>query len=89
MGKKYVQQNSFVKHKNHSRLSSIKLNTSFNPLCSNRTNSSCIAKISILKYEGIIKKTSYERRAYESVDEKSLRLCPEKTTKKRIEAVKG
>ena len=29
-------------------------------------------KISILFQEGIIKKISYERRAYESVDEKSL-----------------
>ena len=31
-----------------------------------------IAKISILKLEGIIKIISYERRDYESVDEKSL-----------------
>ena len=31
-----------------------------------------IYKISILKLEGIIKKNSYERRDYESVDEKSL-----------------
>ena len=31
-----------------------------------------IAKITILKLEGIIKKISYERRDYESVDEKSL-----------------
>ena len=29
-------------------------------------------KISILNKEGIIEKISYERRAYESVDEKSL-----------------
>ena len=29
-----------------------------------------IARISILKLEGIIKKISYERRDYESVDEK-------------------
>ena len=43
-----------------------------NSLCPNRTNSSCIAKILILKKEGIIKKISYERRDYESVDEKSL-----------------
>ena len=33
-----------------------------------------IAKISILKLEGIIKKISYERRDYEPVDEKSLEL---------------
>ena len=31
-----------------------------------------IAKISILKLEGIIKKISYERRDYESVDKKGL-----------------
>ena len=48
-----------------------------------RSNSTCncfnpllpigrIGKISILKLEGIIKKISYERRDYESVDEKSL-----------------
>ena len=31
-----------------------------------------IAKILIVKLEGIIKKISYDRRDYESVDEKSL-----------------
>ena len=31
-----------------------------------------LPKFSILKLEGIIKKISYERRDYESVDEKSL-----------------
>ena len=31
----------------------------------------CMAKISILKKEGIIEKNSYERRAYESVDYRS------------------
>ena len=31
-----------------------------------------MTKISILKYEGIIKKMSYERRVYESVDDSSL-----------------
>ena len=37
------------------------------------------AKILTLILEGIIKKISYERRDYESVDEKAyLRLCPEK-----------
>ena len=30
------------------------------------------ARILILNYEGIIEKISYERHAYESVDEKSL-----------------
>ena len=43
------------------------------------------AKILILISEGIIKKISYERRAYESVDEKSLSfLCPEKRRKKEF-----
>ena len=40
------------------------------------------AKILILNKEGIIEKISYERRAYESVDEKSL--CPEKRRKKEF-----
>ena len=45
----------------------------------------CSAKILILNKEGIIEKTSYERRAYESVDEKSLSLVmSRKTTKKKI-----
>ena len=42
-----------------------------NPLCPCVTNSSRIAKISILNKKGS-SKISYERRAYESVDEKSL-----------------
>ena len=43
------------------------------------------AKILILNKEGIIEKISYERRAYESVDEKTyLRLCPEKRRKKEF-----
>ena len=37
-----------------------------------RTLVAPFTKISILFWEGIIKKISYERRAYESVDEKSL-----------------
>ena len=49
-----------------------------------------LAKLSILILEGIIKKFSYERRDYESVDEKSLSLAmSRKTTKKRIQEVKG
>ena len=49
-----------------------------------------IAKISILKLEGIIKKISYERRDYESVDENSLsEALSRKTTKTRIQALKG
>ena len=45
-----------------------------------------IAKISILKLEGIVKKISNERRDYESVvDERAyLRLSPEKRLKKEL-----
>ena len=43
-----------------------------NPLLPIADKSARIGKISILKLEGIIKKFSYERRDYESVDEKSL-----------------
>ena len=46
--------------------------------------------LSILKLEGIMKNISCERRDYESVDEKSLsRAMSRKTTKKRIQALKG
>ena len=45
---------------------------------------SLFTEISILFQEGINKKFSYERRAYESVDEKSIRLCPEKRRKKNL-----
>ena len=49
-----------------------------------------LAKLSILILEGTIKKISYERRDYESVDEKSLsQAMSRKTTKKRIQEVKG
>ena len=43
-----------------------------NPLVPSAHENVRIAKISILKLEGTIKKISYERRDYESVDEKSL-----------------
>ena len=62
----------------------------FNPLLPIAHKSAQIDKISILKLEGIIKKISYERRDYESVDEKSLsKAMSRKTTKKRIQALKG
>ena len=49
------------------------LNIYINPLVPSAHKSSRVAKISILKLEGIIKKKkSYERRDYESIDEKSL-----------------
>ena len=51
-----------------------------NPLLPIGHKSARIGKISILKLEGIIKKISYERRDYESEDEKSL--CLEKLRKK-------
>ena len=61
-----------------------------NPLVPIAHKSARIGKISILKLEGIIKKISYERRDYESVDEKSLsKAMSRKTTKKRIQALKG
>ena len=64
----------------------INLRTSFNPLVPSAHKSVLIAKISILKLEGIIKKISYERRDYESVDEKSLylKLSPEKRRKEEF-----
>ena len=61
-----------------------------NPLVPIAHKSAQIDKISILKLEGIIKKISYERRDYESVDEKSLsKAMSRKTTKKIIQALKG
>ena len=47
-----------------------------------------IDKILILKLEGIIKKISYERRDYESVDEKSLSKAMSRKTMKKIQALK-
>ena len=47
-------------------------NSLFNPLTPTRTLVAPFTEILILFWEGIIKKISYERRAYESVDEKSL-----------------
>ena len=44
----------------------------YNPLVPSAHKSVRIAKTSILKLEGIFKKISYDRRDYESVDEKSL-----------------
>ena len=43
-----------------------------NPLLPSAANMRSCAKILILIQEGIIKKISYERRDYESADEKSL-----------------
>ena len=43
-----------------------------NPLLPNGNYSYRIIKISLSKKEGIKKKSSYERRVYESVDDESL-----------------
>ena len=43
-----------------------------NPLVPSVLNIVRLTKISILIQEGILKKNSYERHAYKSVDEKSL-----------------
>ena len=43
-----------------------------NPFLPSANKSVRIAKISILKLKGTIKRFPYERRDYESVDEKSL-----------------
>ena len=50
-----------------------------------------LAKLSILILEGIIKKISYERRDYESVDEKSLAILGyvPKNDKKKNSGGKG
>ena len=51
-----------------------------------------IEKILILKLEGIIKKISYERRDYESVDEKtqkSLSKAMSRKTTKKNSSTKG
>ena len=47
------------------------------------------AKILILMLEGIIKKISYERRDYESVDEKSLSWAISRKTMKKNSGSKG
>ena len=61
-----------------------------NPLVPSAHKNVRIAKILSLKLEGIIEKISYERRVYESVDEKSLSYAKSrKTTKGRIQALKG
>ena len=56
----------------HRYLDVIKLKYSLNPLLPSVAYMWCSGKILILIQEGIIKKNSYERRKYESVDKKSL-----------------
>ena len=55
-----------------------------NPLLSSAHRSARIAKILILRLEGTIK-NSYERRDYESVDEKSLSKAMSRKTTKQTE----
>ena len=56
----------------------------FNPLQSSAHKSARIAKILILKLEGIIKKISYEHFACESVDEESLSVAVSKNYEKNF-----
>ena len=61
-----------------------------NPLLPSAAYMRRSAKILILIEEGIIKKISYKRRDYESVDEKSLSLAmSRKTMKKKNSGSKG
>ena len=60
-----------------------------NPLTPRRTQISPLTEISILFKEGIIKKISYERRAYESVAEKSLSKAMSRKTKKKNWSIKA
>ena len=54
------------------------------------THMASVSKSFDFNLRRIIKKISYERRDYESVDEKSLSSAmSRKSTKKRIQAVKG
>ena len=51
--------------------------------------SALIDKISILKLEGIFKQISYDRRDYESVEEKSLSQAVSKNYEKKNSGTKG
>ena len=62
----------------------------FNPLLPIAHKSAQIDKILILELEGIIKKISYERHEYESVDEKSLsKAMSRKNYEKKNSGTKG
>ena len=65
------------------------IQVSVNPLLPIAHKSARIHKISILKLEGIIQKISYERRDYESVDEKSLSKAMSWKTTKKNSGTKG
>ena len=58
------------------------------PFISSEPNSSRIAKISILKWEGITGKISYDRHVYESVGERNLSYVIFENSEK-IQAVKA
>ena len=71
--KQYFSLNKLlIKHDNTARNKNSTIIILINPLLPIAYKRARIDKISILKLEGIIKKISYERRDYESVDEKSL-----------------
>ena len=66
-------QKSCSKEETHTKMLSIYLNNlTFNPFPPSVPIWQRLAKLSILILEETIKKISYERRDYESVDEKSL-----------------
>ena len=73
-----------TKEKRGSGIGNFYMLIGINPLLPIAHKKARIDKISILKLEGIIKKISYERRDYESVDEKSLsKAMSRKTMKKK------
>ena len=70
-------------------LASYKFLLNINPLLPSAHKSTRIGQILILKLEGIIKNFSYERRDYESVDEKSLSYAMSQNTTKKKSGTKG
>ena len=62
----------------------LKFTNLFNPVLPSAANMRRSAKILILISEEIIRKISYDRRDYESVDEKSLSQAMSRKTKEEI-----
>ena len=61
-----------------------------NPLVTHPLYLVCMAKILILKENGIIEKIYYERRAYESVDDRShSQVVSQKSTENKTRALMG
>ena len=71
------------------------INLCINPLVTDPLHLARMAKISISKTEGIIEKIPYERRAYESVGDRSHSLVisqkkkKKKSTKNKTQAIMG